>query len=236
MCPASVHTLQQQQALVLEAAAQLIERTSLLDFTMAGLAQEAGLSVGSVYKHMQSKEDVLIALNAHALEHRHSIYRRTFALPLSTPEKLMAASLFDYNLVNRTSFDDQLSLFVFNDAILNRGSERWISVMLEWRFANIALFEELIKAAIATRELHHHGDPQPLLDRLYTGLWLLNVGHRDLASQKRGHNKALTLLIERDSPILHNLRLLINAFDWAAPLDDDGVERAFVALEREGLR
>src|SRR5262249_40311344 len=163
--------------------------------------QEAGLSIGSIYKHMQSKEDVLIALNAEALKHRHGIYLRTFALALSTPEKLMAASLFDYKLVNRTSFDDQLSLFVFNDAILNRGSERWVSVLHEWRMANKKLFEDLMKSAIASSELRHDGDPQPVLDRLYTGLWLLQAGHRDIASQKRGRNKALTLLIQRHSPI-----------------------------------
>jgi len=236
MCPAAVHTLQEQQRVILAAAARLVERTSLLDFTMAGLAKEAKMSVGSIYKHMQTKEDVLIALNTEALQHRHKVYKRAFTLPLTTPEKLMAASLFDYNVVNLTPFDDQLSMFVFNDAILDRGSERWISQMLEWRFANIGLFEGLMRNAVEAGELRHEGDPKTLLDQLYAGLWLLNVGHRDLASQSRGHNDALSLLIQRNSPIVENLRLLINAFDWCRPLDADGVERAFRALEDEGLR
>lgn len=236
MCPAAVHTLKEQQRIVLDAATRLIQRTSLLDFTMGGLAKEAALSVGSIYKHMQTKEDVLIALNAEALEQRHKVYKKTFSLPLSTPERLMAASLFDYDLVNRTPFDEQLAMFCFNDAVLRRGSERWVSVMVERRFANIALFEQLMRDAIDAGELRHEGGPQPLLDRLYSGLWLLNVGHRTLASQTRGHDRSLSLLIERDSPIVGNLTLLINAFDWVDPLDEDGIDRAFEALEKNNLR
>jgi AcrR family transcriptional regulator len=236
MCPAAVHTLREQESIILDAAARLVERTSLLDFTMSGLSKEAGLSVGSIYKHMQTKEDVLLSLNTEALMQRHGVYQRIFALPLSTPERLMGSSLFDCTIVNRTSFDDQLSMFVFNDAILNRGSERCVSRMLEWRFSIIGLFENLLRAAVTNSELRHEGDPQPLLDRLYSGLWFLNVGHRTVASQSRGHDESLSLVVGRESSLVGNLRLLINAFDWIEPLDDNGIERAFNALEKEGLR
>ena len=44
------------------------------------------------------------------------------------------------------------------------------------------------------------------------------------------------VLIERDSPMVDNLCLAINAFNWVKPLDGDGIERAFRELEKAGLR
>ena len=67
MAPAPKHSPQEQEDLILEAAAQCIEETSLLDFTMSAISKKAGLSMGSIYKHIQSKEDVLVALGWRSL-------------------------------------------------------------------------------------------------------------------------------------------------------------------------
>ena len=56
MAPAPKYSLQQQEDMILSAAEKSIENSSLLDFTMSAIAKGAGLSMGSVYKHVQSKE------------------------------------------------------------------------------------------------------------------------------------------------------------------------------------
>lgn len=62
MAPAPKYSAEQQEEMILSSAAQAIEETSLLDFSMSSVAKLAGLSMGSVYKFVQCKEDVLIAL------------------------------------------------------------------------------------------------------------------------------------------------------------------------------
>jgi AcrR family transcriptional regulator len=80
--PAIQTTYEHQEEAILEAAARCIEASSLLDFTMAAISKEVGLSMGSIYKHIQSKEDVLLALGTRSRLHFGALVRKVIALPL----------------------------------------------------------------------------------------------------------------------------------------------------------
>ena len=93
MMPAPKCTPKELERLVLDAATDAIEESSLLDFTMSDIAKRAGLSVGSIYKHVQSKEDVLVAIGTRMMANQHRVFGEVLALPLKTPERLIAVSL-----------------------------------------------------------------------------------------------------------------------------------------------
>ena len=61
MAPAPRFSPEEQEKLIICAAITTIVQSSLLDFSMSKIAKLAGLSMGSVYKFVQCKEDVLIA-------------------------------------------------------------------------------------------------------------------------------------------------------------------------------
>lgn len=85
--------MQEQEALILKAAVKCIEASSLLDFTMSAISKEAEISMGSVYKHIKSKEDVLVALGYYSQIHFMELVNKVMALPLPFIARLRMASL-----------------------------------------------------------------------------------------------------------------------------------------------
>ncbi|MDZ7708628.1 MAG: helix-turn-helix domain-containing protein [Trueperaceae bacterium] len=59
---------QRTHRLVLRAAGRVLERTGFLDFTMAAVADEAGVSRQAVYDHFGSKSDLVVAASEHILD------------------------------------------------------------------------------------------------------------------------------------------------------------------------
>jgi AcrR family transcriptional regulator len=79
MVPAPKFSPQQQEEKILTAAAQCIAETSLMDFTMSSIAKRAGLSMGSIYKHIQTKEDADSDNKCNFLERRPADRVRLFS-------------------------------------------------------------------------------------------------------------------------------------------------------------
>lgn len=263
MAPAPKHSFEEQETLILAAAGRVIEETSLLDFTMSKIAKAAGISMGSIYKHVQSKEDVLIALAVQVQKNLRGIFERIHALELSVPEKLIASVLFDYSKVNIFSFDCQLDMLVNNEAFIQRASKNWLLQMQASEHAIEVYCYERITDAMAAGELTAELSPyiscpdfldakakgedlRPLTEQycaneLNVGLWALNVGTMQVMLQKltAAPNAEGTALIPAESLACaqtQNYRRYINSFKWRSPLDDDGIFRAIAALEAAGLR
>ncbi len=91
--PAPKYSLEQQEQMILASAAHCIQDSSLLDFKMSDIAKGAGLSMGSVYKHIQSKEDLLVALAAQMSSQIHHVFKTILELPYSAGAKLVSLQM-----------------------------------------------------------------------------------------------------------------------------------------------
>ena len=129
MAPAPKCSPCEQEKMILEAAEQSIAESSLLDFSMSSISKKAKLSMGSVYKHVQSKEDVLIALASFMFCKERALFEQLLSLPLTTPEKIIALSLLDKEKVQIYCFESQLGDMVGSKDLLDRGSEKLFSRM-----------------------------------------------------------------------------------------------------------
>ncbi|MFT7430375.1 MAG: AcrR family transcriptional regulator, partial [Colwellia sp.] len=88
MAPAPKFSLEEQEKLILFAAVTAIEKSNVLDFSMSSIAKSAGLSMGSVYKFVQCKEDLLIVLATKMYQEKYRVVSQVLALPLTTPERI----------------------------------------------------------------------------------------------------------------------------------------------------
>lgn len=91
--PAAKYSGEKQQEMIFSAAVECIRESSTTEFTMASIVKKAMLSMGSVYKFVQSKEDIVTALASEAFDYRSSVYARVLNLTLSAPEKILSISL-----------------------------------------------------------------------------------------------------------------------------------------------
>ncbi len=238
MHPASLSIYQEQEDLILQSAAKCIEASSLLDFTMAAISSEAGLSMGSIYKHIQSKEDVLVALGYRSHIHFEKLARTVLALPLPITARIVAVQLVDAQHNSPYSFGSQLMALLGNEAILRRASPGWLEKYLTRDIAVERLFQQQLLEAANSGELNIEAANRELLvNEITTAIWSLCVGHTQVTRQRNVRTLvAETLRLETNSTIVRALQRLMNPYPWRTPLTDELLELASRMLTEHGLR
>lgn len=229
---------QEQESQILHAAAECIEASSLLDFTMAAISAKAGLSMGSIYKHIQSKEDVLVALGYRAQIHFEQLARRVMELPLPYSARVVAVQLVESPHFYPYRFGAQLITLLGNEAILRRASPGWLEKYIARDIAVEMLFNEQLREATRRGELLVTGpDQEAVLNELNTALWSLCVGHTQVMRQRNA--RALSGDIPRleiNSTIVRALQRLMNTYPWQTPLTDELLEHTCRVLVEHNLR
>lgn len=238
MAPAPRFSPAVQEQLIIDAAISAIEQSSLLDFSMSKIAKLSGLSMGSVYKFVQCKEDVLIALATKMYQKRQGIFKQVLSLPLTTPERIIATSLLDYGKVQMFGFDDQLESMVNNRAVMNRCSPRWVDHMISCGQACETIFNGFLTNAANTGELIS-GECD--IEEICLGTWSLAVGYfhtvRIHKSWQHGiEEQEEETALEPDNVHIRSLQRLINTYNWQKPIKKEDILKTCQCLSEHGLR
>lgn len=238
MAPAPRFSAEEQERLIICAAIKAIEESSLLDFSMSAIAKLAGLSMGSVYKFVQCKEDVLIALATRMYQERQSVFKKVLALPLTTPERIIATSLLDFSKVQMYNFDNQLESIVNTEAMMKRCSERWLTQMKACSERCQKMFQQLLYAAADSGELTSGSRD---IEEINSGIWSLAVGyfqtvrlheswHNDVSSERD------TFVLATDNAHIRTMKRLVNAYDWQQKITDGDIDKVCRHLVATKLR
>jgi len=240
--PAPKYTPQEQEERILAAAAKCIEATSLLDFTMASIAKEAGLSMGSIYKHIQSKEDVLVALATKMNENLVAVLVKVLELPLTMPERLLAFSLMTPEKYRLYPFDEHLEMLIGNEAILKRASRGWVEKVMRIDQSFEEYFVALVCRRVEDGELKVAlADRDDVLEEILVSIWAMNVGYNQVVFQRHarslvGEPIALPFPLAPNDHFVNAVRRLLNTYPWREPISDEGVKKTCQLLEQHGLR
>ncbi|SES63549.1 TetR/AcrR family transcriptional regulator [Thalassotalea agarivorans] len=240
MSPAPKYSHQQQEQIVLKAAETIIEQTSLLDFTMSAIAKEAGISMGSVYKHVQSKEDVLIALATRMFKQRQSVFAVINEMALTTPQKMIALSLLDFSKVAIYSFEPELENFVNSKAVLKRSSNYWAEQMISANKVCEATFVNMLNSAVESGELDADNK---LCEQLNLACWSIAVGyfstvqvHLTWYQERETGVPTKQKPLSADDTYIQAMTRLLNSYPFNKPLDDQSIAAVCDALSGLGYR
>ena len=241
MAPAPKYNLQEQENIILNAAAQCIEQTSLIDFTMSAVAKAAGMSMGSIYKHVQCKEDIVFALAAQVYLHQSQVFEQVMALELTTPEKLIGITLLNPLKTQIYAFDAHLDAFVTNELVVQRTSPRWRERMIDAQQHCEELFNRCMSQAAYSGELSEVIDIEQLIEEINLGGWALTVGYQTVMRMVQIREIAqgdakLYELVAVDAPIVRIFTRLFNSYQWQKPLDAAGIKHTAQLLTQHNLR
>ncbi|MGB0893216.1 MAG: TetR/AcrR family transcriptional regulator [Parashewanella sp.] len=238
MCPAPKYSVEQQAEMILDASVKVIEASSLLDFKMTAIAKEAGLSVGSLYKYVQTKEDVIIALACQYFENLAVFASRIYQMPLSMPQKLMGFLLACPQKSGKFSFDLDLEVLATSEPVLRRCSPMWKVRMLSLTEKMGEICHQKVQDCFDSGE--YLGDSFEEIHELSIGNWAMSAGckqvrcHQKIMGEHGGEQVSHHQQIEQDS--LRAMRRFINAYPWKQPLTDEGIEQVKVELIKLGYR
>ncbi|NQZ82049.1 MAG: TetR/AcrR family transcriptional regulator [Colwellia sp.] len=240
MAPAPRFSPEEQEKLIICAAITTIEQSSLLDFSMSKIAKLAGLSMGSVYKFVQCKEDVLIALATSMYQERQRVFKQVISLPLTTPERIIANSLLDFSKVQMYNFDDQLESIVNTRAMMNRCSPRWLDQMIACGKVCEGMFQTFLQTASDSGELTSGNRD---IAEINSGTWSLAIGYFQTVRLHHCWQKEQDVCeddclpaLAPDSDHIRCLQRLINTYDWQQKVSDEDISKVCQCLVEKGLR
>lgn len=218
--PAPKHTFAEQEKIVLDAAEQSIMDSSLIDFKMSTIAKNAGLSMGSVYKHIQSKEDVLVALAVRADMEAAKIIQDIFSLPFSLPAKIVSLNLVSQQAMYRYPFSYQLLTMVTNKDLIGKSSEKWHGKLGQISNTIRSLFERALIESIEKEELICDDcDKAALIQEFMLMHWAVSIGFPQIVNhpydtyvtpEKYNANVGLSL----EHPLIRAAIRMTNSYPW----------------------
>lgn len=241
MAPAPNYTPQEQEELILKSAVDCINDTSLLAFTMSAISKKSELSMGSIYKHVQCKEDIIIALATKVFSHRCKVFQQVLAMPLSTPEKIIAIALLNPLKIKKFSFDNHLESFSVNELVIRKASPVWTERMIRSHENCENIFNLCMQTAITSGELAQQENINCIAGEINLGSWALIVGYQYVDRVMQVRNIAegtdtLTEPVSTHSPIIQNMLRLLSTYTWHQPLDQAGIEKTANLLIQNNLR
>ncbi len=242
MSPAPRFSPIEQEEMILKAATKCIEASSLMDFTMSSISKECGLSMGSVYKHIQSKEDVLVALATQMFQQLHHVFTQVLALPIPAANRFVAIHLIDFEKAGLYSFAPLLETLVSNEALLQRASPGWLQKMIKTDEALEAQFYQALMHQCETGELDlPEQEFDEIVEEIQVGQWTLGVGFTQVAMQRYsrhlvGAGVELPFPLHPQSTILKSATRLMNSYPWKTPVTIADLEKACELLKEKGLR
>nr|WP_086939780.1 TetR/AcrR family transcriptional regulator [Thaumasiovibrio occultus] len=240
--PAPKFTIAEQEQLILDAAVHCILDTSLLDFKMSAIAKHAGLSMGSVYKHIHSKEDVLVALSVRLDQQALGVINTLLALPYSLPSKIVALHLVSEEAMYLYPFSYQLLTLLNSKDLRAKASEKWLGKHAQVSREIGKLFENALADAVQNEELLCTGeDKEALIEEFMLLHWAVNSGYPqivnypyELHDKWQGMQEPSPLSL--DHPLLRASIRMTNSYHWREPVTREvlvQIEQELVAL---GLR
>ncbi|QRG82279.1 TetR/AcrR family transcriptional regulator [Vibrio diabolicus] len=240
--PAPKHSIAEQEQLILDAAAQSILESSLIDFKMSSIAKNAGLSMGSVYKHIQSKEDVLVALSVRLDQQASRIIGDVLALPFPLPAKIVALNLVPQEVMYSYPFSHQLLTMLNSKDLLAKASEKWLSKLSLVSMEIRKRFKSALEEAVNNEELMCKAEEkEALIEEFILLQWAVNVGSPQILNYPHDThiNQAETNVnvpLTLDHPLLRATVRMTNSYPWKEPITPETLEKLEKEMTQLGLR
>lgn len=242
MAPAPKHSHAEEQQLILDAAIRCIETSSIMDFTMSSLAKEAGLSMGSIYKHIRTKEDVMVALATEMYKQQYTTFEKILNLPMPFPVRLICLQMTNEASACCYEFGGQLDMLVGNEAFLKRASQDWLEKMMSADIAVEDLVSQSLLDAVDNGELAAKPEKiDALVEEILLGKWSMCVGFIQVARQRAtrhlvGKGVDIPFPLDVEDAIVQSMKRLLNTYPWAETVTDQAIQAGCEMLVEHGLR
>ena len=163
----------EREAKIIQAAMGLLEEKSFLDLRMSEVAQASECSMGAVYSHFSSKEDLLLGCAYAVTKDKKLLLHKAFETKLEPLEQLILVSLLVWRTDTLRPENYQLRQLAINPSVWHRASSHRTNKMDELGEELESMIAGVARAALSKR---HNGVNDEDVGSLVTGLFGLTLG------------------------------------------------------------
>jgi len=199
----------ERENLILNTARRLIHDKGFLSLTMSELAEAVEYSVGTLYRHFETKEDLLIALAVQSIDQRARLFERVRQVKRPSRDRIYGILIVRLMLAESNPETFDIERFASSPSIWKRATARRYQTMVAMEQQCSGVVLDIIRDALKAGDL-----PQGQVSEadIVFGLWSITVGfHRLVQSFVDIHQVGLADAIEA---VKRNYRLLLDGYGW----------------------
>lgn len=206
-----------REQLIIEAARESIRESGLLNLQMSRLARKCEYSVGTLYQHFASKEDLLLAITTDTAREHAAMLQRVADWQASPRDRMFAIAVADMIFVQRNPDYFRIAQYSQCEVVWEAASPERRQAMIDCIEPVGRVVTAIVDDAVASGDLQLQGITPY---QLGIGCWALSDGTHNLV-----HTRGV--LLESDTRASYRLmcrhvQTLLNGFGWQplARLDD----------------
>lgn len=217
-----------REQLFLDTARELIQQDGLLNIAMAKIAARCDYSVGTLYQHFASKEDLLLALATINEQIRLELFRRVIGWNAPTRDRMFGLPVADMQFVRMYPEHFRLAQFVYTEVIWGATSQARRQQALDASKPIGELVASLVLEAKECGDLDLKG-LKP--NELAMAPWTLTLGTHNLV-----HAEGVLEQYNMREPyrlMLRHVQSTLNGLGWQPimdPSDDEALDRKIKQL------
>lgn len=198
----------ERENLILETTRGLIHRKGFLSLTMAELAKEVEYSVGTLYRHFETKEDLLVALAVQSIGRRALLFEQIRQAPYISRDRIYGILIVRLMLAEANPETFEIERLASSPSIWTRASQDRYEAMvaMEQRCSDVVL--DIIRDAQAAGDLGEDAIEEDIV----FGLWSITVGFHRLV-QSFDDVRQVGLVDTADA-VKKNYCMLLDGYGW----------------------
>lgn len=221
---------------IVEKTIELLSERGFLDLRMADIAKETGYSMGTIYSHFESKEDLLVACAYTLVQEHQVLFDAIASQPVTAIEKIITTAQCSWQIsMNHPDLIeiDNLSLMpsVWRRATKQRANElNELHVELAQLFLGIV--HEAIEKSLSGYEEMDQEQVDQLANYLTHGMWGLCVGLSSTAQSGYASTLCPDGGDEGDTYFATNYSNFLKGYGWQEENAEAVFERCKVIAQR----
>ncbi len=217
----------ERESLILETARRFILDKGFLSLTMSDLADAVEYSVGTLYRHFETKEDLLVALAVQSIGRRTRLFEQIKQLDLISRDRIYGILIVRLLLAESEPETFDIERLASSPSIWKRANTERYPLMVDMEHKCSETVTDIIEEAVGAGDLDAE---QTKTGDIIFGLWSISLGfHRLVQSfddiQRVG-------LVDAEAAVKVNYCMLLDGYGWQPTHDWDAeaVERAIRQL------
>lgn len=209
--------LKEREQKIITIAIMLIRRFGIENLTMDKVVAQVSFSKGTVYKHFIGKEDLVLAINNHAIEMLSDLFYRAYQFKGCSRERMLLLnfSYLIYAIVYPELF--QAVICAKSQSVIGKSSKQRLNENDQLQVKLLTVIHGILDDGLSDNNLTL---PKHMnIDQLCFANWSMVHGAITLLSDKvEGRNGRTDLIVERE--LFNHSNLLFDGMGWK-PLTKD---------------